>query len=87
MCVSSESRKIKLIHVELTASLSSLGKICWMRLEHNVVRFTIIPDQGTQVWAQIPVVRVKVLISANWHIWKDTDPRPRIPSSMRSHIR
>ncbi|KAJ5669347.1 Hexokinase [Penicillium macrosclerotiorum] len=26
-----------------------------MRLEHNVVRFTVIPDQGTQVWAQIPV--------------------------------
>ncbi|KAJ5887677.1 Hexokinase, partial [Penicillium taxi] len=41
--------------LELTASLSSLGKICWMRLEQDVVRFTVIPDQGTQVWAQIPV--------------------------------
>ncbi|KAJ5147898.1 Hexokinase [Penicillium atrosanguineum] len=40
---------------KLTASLSSLGKVCWMRLEYDVVRFTIIPDQGTQVWAQIPV--------------------------------
>jgi hypothetical protein len=28
-----------------------------MRLEHEVIRFTIIPDQGTQVWATIPVVR------------------------------
>lgn len=46
---------------ELTASLSSLGKICWMRLEQDVVRFTVIPDQGTQVWAQIPVVRAKRL--------------------------
>jgi Hus1-like protein. len=33
---------------ELTASLSSLGKVCWMRLEYEVIRFTIIPDQGTQ---------------------------------------
>ncbi|OOQ90277.1 cell cycle checkpoint protein [Penicillium brasilianum] len=40
---------------KLTASLSSLGKVCWMRLEYDVVRFTVIPEQGTQVWAQIPV--------------------------------
>ncbi|KAL2002583.1 hypothetical protein VTN02DRAFT_6480 [Thermoascus thermophilus] len=40
---------------KLTASLSSLGKIGWMRLEEAVVRFTVIPDQGTQVWAQWPV--------------------------------
>ncbi|KAJ5352416.1 hypothetical protein N7452_001390 [Penicillium brevicompactum] len=40
---------------KLTASLATLGKVCWMRLEYEVVRFTIIPDQGTQVWASIPV--------------------------------
>ncbi|KAJ5936125.1 Hus1-like protein [Penicillium verhagenii] len=40
---------------KLTASLSSLDKECWMRLEQEVVRFTIIPDSGTQVWSQIPV--------------------------------
>ncbi|RAL02700.1 checkpoint protein HUS1 family protein [Aspergillus ibericus CBS 121593] len=40
---------------KLTASLSSLGKVCWMRLEQGFIRFTIIPDQGTQVWAQLPV--------------------------------
>ncbi|GES62926.1 Hus1-like protein [Aspergillus terreus] len=40
---------------KLTASLSSLGKVCWLRLEDAAVRFTIIPDQGTQVWAQLPV--------------------------------
>ncbi|RDW83858.1 checkpoint protein HUS1 family protein [Aspergillus mulundensis] len=40
---------------KLVGSLSSLGKLCWMRLEESVVRFTIIPDQGTQVWAQLPV--------------------------------
>lgn len=27
-----------------------------MRLEEEVVRFTVIPDQGTQVWAQLPIV-------------------------------
>ncbi|RAL08343.1 checkpoint protein HUS1 family protein [Aspergillus homomorphus CBS 101889] len=40
---------------KLTASLSSLGKTCWMRLEEGNIRFTIIPDQGTQVWAQLPI--------------------------------
>lgn len=30
-----------------------------MRLEYDVVRFTVIPDQGTQVWAQIPVVSTR----------------------------
>ena len=49
---------LELTKIELTASLSSLGKVCWMRLEDEVVRFTIIPDQGTQVWAQIPVVHI-----------------------------
>ncbi|KAK2751832.1 hypothetical protein FQN55_009275 [Onygenales sp. PD_40] len=43
---------------KFTASLSSLGKICWVRLEDEVVRFTIIPDQGTQVWAQLPIETV-----------------------------
>ncbi|PYI10747.1 cell cycle checkpoint protein [Aspergillus sclerotiicarbonarius CBS 121057] len=43
------------IFSKLTASLSSLGKVCWMRLEEGFIRFTIIPDQGTQVWAQLPV--------------------------------
>lgn len=28
-----------------------------MRLEDGLIRFTIIPDQGTQVWAQLAVVR------------------------------
>ena len=29
-----------------------------MRLEKDFIRFTIIPDQGTQVWAQLPIVRL-----------------------------
>ena len=33
-----------------------------MRLEHEVIRFTIIPDQGTQVWASIPVVCMMISI-------------------------
>lgn len=37
--------------IELTASLSSLGKVAWVRLDDNGVRFTIIPETGTQVWA------------------------------------
>ncbi|QSZ37805.1 hypothetical protein DSL72_008905 [Monilinia vaccinii-corymbosi] len=39
--------------IELTASLSSLGKVAWVRLDDNGVRFTIIPETGTQVWASL----------------------------------
>ncbi|KAK2747116.1 hypothetical protein FQN57_002371 [Myotisia sp. PD_48] len=40
---------------KFTASLASLGKICWVKLEDEVIRFSIVPDQGTQVWAQLPI--------------------------------
>ena len=36
---------------ELSASLASLGPVAWVRLNEQEVRFTIIPEQGTQVWA------------------------------------
>ncbi|KAF4632962.1 hypothetical protein G7Y89_g5166 [Cudoniella acicularis] len=38
---------------KLTASLSSLGKVAWVRLDDDTVRFTIIPETGTQVWASL----------------------------------
>ncbi|KAI0124132.1 checkpoint protein hus1 [Xylariales sp. AK1849] len=38
---------------KLTAALSSLEKIVWMRLNDEVVRFTVIPDTGSQVWASL----------------------------------
>ncbi|KAK6584632.1 hypothetical protein PZA11_002856 [Diplocarpon coronariae] len=40
---------------KLTASLSSLGKVAWVRLDDDVVRFTIIPETGTQVWASLSI--------------------------------
>ncbi|KAI2012642.1 Checkpoint protein hus1 [Ophidiomyces ophidiicola] len=40
---------------KFTASLSSLGKLCWVQLEKELVRFTVIPDQGSQVWAHLPI--------------------------------
>lgn len=49
-------RETNRLCLELASSLTSLGKICWMRLERETVRFTIIPDQGTQVWAALPTV-------------------------------
>ncbi|KAI9828002.1 MAG: hypothetical protein M1819_006845 [Sarea resinae] len=33
---------------KFTASLSSLGKVAWVRFDENEVRFTIIPEVGTQ---------------------------------------
>ncbi|KAI1852859.1 hypothetical protein JX266_002400 [Neoarthrinium moseri] len=38
---------------KLTAALSSLEKVAWMRLDDDTVRFTVIPDQGSQVWASL----------------------------------
>ncbi|KAI9049568.1 hypothetical protein LZ554_006595 [Drepanopeziza brunnea f. sp. 'monogermtubi'] len=40
---------------KLTASLSSLGKVAWVRLDNDAVRFTIIPETGTQVWASLSI--------------------------------
>lgn len=40
-------------HTELTAALSSLEKIAWVRLSDDTVRFTVIPDMGSQVWASV----------------------------------
>ncbi|KAM3511079.1 hypothetical protein MY11210_005253 [Beauveria gryllotalpidicola] len=39
--------------VELTASLSSLEKIAWVRLSDETARFTVIPGMGSQVWASL----------------------------------
>jgi hypothetical protein len=36
---------------ELTAALNSLGPLAWLKLSDDQVCFTIIPEQGTQVWA------------------------------------
>ncbi|KOS21345.1 Checkpoint protein hus1 [Escovopsis weberi] len=38
---------------KLTAALSSLEKIAWVRLSDDLVRFTVIPDTGSQVWASL----------------------------------
>ncbi|PFH63075.1 hypothetical protein XA68_18212 [Ophiocordyceps unilateralis] len=38
---------------KLTAALSSLEKIAWVRLSDETVRFTVIPDMGSQVWASL----------------------------------
>ncbi|KAF1939192.1 Hus1-like protein [Clathrospora elynae] len=39
----------------LTASLNSLGRLAWVKLTEEQVCFTIIPDQGTQVWAVLAI--------------------------------
>jgi hypothetical protein len=41
--------------LELTASLNSLNKIAWIRLDSNQFRCTVIPEQGSQVWAYAPL--------------------------------
>ncbi|CAN9445769.1 unnamed protein product [Alternaria alternata] len=44
------------VHVpQLTASLNSLGPLAWVKLSEEQVCFTIIPEQGTQVWAVLSI--------------------------------
>ncbi|KAK3705816.1 Checkpoint protein hus1 [Vermiconidia calcicola] len=40
---------------KFTASLSTLGHIAWVRLDEKDVRFTVIPEQGTQVWSVLSI--------------------------------
>ncbi|KAI9673261.1 MAG: hypothetical protein M1829_004326 [Trizodia sp. TS-e1964] len=40
---------------KFAASLSSLGKVAWVRLDNDQIRFTIIPEQGTQLWAVLSI--------------------------------
>ena len=40
---------------KFTASLASLGNIAWVRLDDKDVRFTVIPEQGTQVWSVLSI--------------------------------
>lgn len=37
------------------SSLASLGNIAWVRLDENNLRFTVIPDHGTQVWSVLSI--------------------------------
>lgn len=40
---------------KFTASLATLGHIAWVRLDSKDVRFTVIPEQGTQVWSVLSI--------------------------------
>jgi HUS1 checkpoint protein len=40
---------------KFTASLASLGHIAWIRLDDKDVRFTVIPESGTQVWSVLSI--------------------------------
>ncbi|KAI9746408.1 MAG: hypothetical protein M1818_000121 [Claussenomyces sp. TS43310] len=43
---------------KFTASLTSIGKVSWVRLDNDHARFTIIPERGSQVWAQLSIDEV-----------------------------
>lgn len=40
---------------KFTASLATLGHIAWVRLDSKDIRFTVIPEQGTQVWSVLSI--------------------------------
>ncbi|KAI4121462.1 MAG: hypothetical protein LQ338_006349, partial [Usnochroma carphineum] len=39
----------------LTGSLLLLSKVVWIRLDNDQVRFTVIPERGSQVWAVLSI--------------------------------
>ncbi|EME48241.1 hypothetical protein DOTSEDRAFT_70000 [Dothistroma septosporum NZE10] len=40
---------------KFTASLATLGHIAWLRLDEELARFTVIPEQGSQVWSVLSI--------------------------------
>ncbi|KAK4631585.1 Checkpoint protein hus1 [Fulvia fulva] len=40
---------------KFTASLATLGHIAWVRLDEEFARFTVIPEQGSQVWSVLSI--------------------------------
>ncbi|GAB7365721.1 hypothetical protein MBLNU230_g7059t1 [Neophaeotheca triangularis] len=40
---------------KLIASLATLNNIAWVRLDDNDVRFTVLPDKGSQVWSVLAI--------------------------------
>jgi HUS1 checkpoint protein len=50
-CMRHAERTNSDIFSELTASLASLHPVAWVKLSNEDVRFTVIPDQGSSVWA------------------------------------
>lgn len=40
---------------KLVTALSALDKIAWIRFDDETVRFTVIPDTGSQVWASLGI--------------------------------
>jgi HUS1 checkpoint protein len=43
---------------EFCASLSSLGPIAWCRLTDDDIRFTVLPEKGSQVWSVLKIETV-----------------------------
>ncbi|KAL8659192.1 MAG: hypothetical protein Q9202_007233 [Teloschistes flavicans] len=50
----SENKSLRL-KSQLTGSLLLLSKVVWIRLDNDQVRFTIIPEKGSQVWAVLSI--------------------------------
>ncbi|KAG9532649.1 Hus1-like protein, partial [Aureobasidium melanogenum] len=46
------------VFTKLTASLASLGPVAWVKLSNEDVRFTVIPDQGSSVWAALEIDQI-----------------------------
>lgn len=42
-------------NLEFCASLSSLGPIAWCRLTDDDIRFTVLPEKGSQVWSVLKI--------------------------------
>ncbi|KAG0640212.1 checkpoint protein Hus1/Mec3 [Tuber brumale] len=73
--------------IKLTSSLLSIGKIAWLRLDEDEIRFTLMPDQGAQVFANLSIQTLfdsYVITSANSNIINLEVPLSPLHRALRS---
>ncbi|KAL5116712.1 Checkpoint protein hus1 [Pleosporales sp. CAS-2024a] len=72
---------------KLTASLNSLGPIAWVKLSEEQVCFTVVPEQGTQVWAVMQIdtiLELNTIQSANNNIINLEVPLAALSRALKS---
>ncbi|KAF2462365.1 checkpoint protein Hus1/Mec3 [Lineolata rhizophorae] len=71
---------------KFAASLASLGPVAWVRLSDSDVRFTVIPEQGTQVWSYDTVFETHTIQSAAGNIINLEIPIAQLHRALKSAL-
>ncbi|PWW80482.1 Hus1-like protein [Tuber magnatum] len=74
---------------KLTSCLVSIGKIAWLRLDEDEIRFTLMPDQGVQVFVNLSIESLfdsYIITSANSNIINLEVPLSPLHRALRSCV-